>query len=138
MNPECIISKLGEIDRDGYKRLSLNKRRVRAHRFVWELLYGPIPKGMVVMHTCDNPPCVNPEHLTLGTPTENRADCVSKKRHSFGGSRKTAKIDDVTATGILLLHKNGASPKEIYDSLGVSRHIVHDLLRGRTWKHLPR
>jgi hypothetical protein len=51
-----------------------------AHRVAWELKHGPVPDGMVVMHTCDNPPCCNPEHLVLGTPGDNNRDRVKKGR----------------------------------------------------------
>jgi hypothetical protein len=55
-----------------------------AHRWSWTLANGPIPDGMVVMHRCDNPPCVNPGHLSLGTQLENIADRVSKGRSATG------------------------------------------------------
>lgn len=57
-----------------------------AHRISWELHNGPVPTGMYVMHICDNPPCVRPDHLRLGTPQENTQDAIAKGRHR--GQRK--------------------------------------------------
>lgn len=73
-------------DRNGYGKFQYGPKggqtHVRAHRWIVEHLRGPIPLGMVVMHTCDNPPCVNPAHLIIGTPLQNNDDKVAKGRHA--------------------------------------------------------
>lgn len=65
----------------GYSLLNVNGERVYAHRYSWELTNGPIPPGLVVMHKCDNPPCVRPDHLAVGTHVDNMRDCSEKGRN---------------------------------------------------------
>ena len=74
----------------GYGAVKYNKRMWKAHRVAWELVNGPIPESMLVLHHCDNPPCVNPKHLWLGTQQDNVADRDAKGRQASGdrsGSR---------------------------------------------------
>jgi len=59
-----------------------SKKHVPAHRYMWQLKNGPIPKGMLICHKCDNPPCCNPDHLFIGTPADNMRDKVRKGRQS--------------------------------------------------------
>ena len=68
----------------GYGVLNVGSARVGAHRYAWELAHGPIPPGMLVCHRCDNPPCVNVEHLFLGTPFDNMRDMTAKGRGNIG------------------------------------------------------
>jgi len=65
----------------GYGLLNVEGRSISAHRFSFLLYYGEIPGGAHILHTCDNPPCVNPTHLRSGTNADNVADKVSRKRH---------------------------------------------------------
>jgi len=68
----------------GYGIFILAKKAIRAHRFSYQLWVGPLADEDVVMHTCDNPPCVNPSHLRKGTRLDNNRDAASKQRHRFG------------------------------------------------------
>lgn len=83
--------------RCGYGRFSLKGKKVSAHRFSWEIKFGIIPRGKIIMHMCDKPACVNPYHLKLGTQKQNMQDASVKKRllnqikrtcpfgHTYGG-----------------------------------------------------
>lgn len=78
-NTGCWNWLLGKDD-SGYGLLRINNKNVRAHRLFWEEMVGPIPPGLCVLHKCDNPPCVNPAHLFLGTKGDNNTDRHRKGR----------------------------------------------------------
>lgn len=67
---------------------------VRAHRYAYEFFVGRIPRGKIVMHTCDNPPCVNPKHLRIGTRADNNRDTKIKRRHRYGKDNHVTVIPD--------------------------------------------
>jgi len=78
----------GNRDAKGYGYV-FGKQLRRTHRVMYELMYGPIPEGMLVCHRCDNPSCMNPSHLFLGTSADNNRDCVAKGRHISPNKLKT-------------------------------------------------
>lgn len=76
--------KSGYSDKDGYKFFNYQGKEWRAHRLAYTFAHGPISEDMVVMHSCDNPSCCNPEHLSAGTPKDNTQDMLSKNRGRWG------------------------------------------------------
>lgn len=136
LRPEgCWLWK-GSTDAYGYgqfcRRFS-GKRIHKAHRVAWEKSKGPIPDGQQVLHRCDNPSCVNPEHLFLGTQLENIADMVGKLRNPKGEKHGSAKLSDDQIDAIRLL---GASmpQRKIAERFGVTQGHVSDILNGRKRK----
>jgi len=83
-NPNCCWEWTANKLKQRYGRFSIGKKHILAHRFSYELHYGKIPDGLDVLHTCDNPPCVNPNHLYLGTQQDNANDMVAKNRQAKG------------------------------------------------------
>ena len=104
-----------------------------AHRVSWELTHGAEPPpGMCVMHSCDNPLCVRPEHLRLGTNADNKADCVAKKRHARGmnnGGRQ-----NLTPELARFIRDSSLSQRKIAALLGVGKTTIAHVRANRIWK----
>lgn len=116
-------------------------RKVRtfaAHRHLWSKLYGRIPKGRVVMHTCDNASCVNPEHLQLGTQRQNVHDARRKGRLPVGTRMPTHKLTDADIVEIRRRRAQGEYCHVIGKDFGVSHMLVSFIARGKRWRHVPR
>jgi hypothetical protein len=95
-------------NKDGYGYLWVDGKMRRAHRLSFEAFVKPIPPGKLVLHTCDNPSCINPEHLFLGTHLDNARDRNQKGRHVHGESHPRAKLTFEQVHNYKLL-KNAAS-----------------------------
>ncbi len=94
-------------DKDGYGLSWLNGAFRRAHRVSWQLNRGPIPTGLMVLHKCDIPSCVNPKHLFLGNQKENIADALRKKRAPQLAKRTHCKRGHLLSADNLFIHTNG-------------------------------
>lgn len=106
-----------------------------AHRASWIIAHGDIPSGQCVLHHCDNPPCVNPQHLFLGTKGVNAADMVSKGRQARGWTiRKTLTVESVRT--IRQLAGRDVAAKAIAVRIGCSVSAVRHVLKGRVWCHV--
>ena len=111
-------------DRAGYGQFTLKSGcHVRAHRFAWMIAYGEIPTAMLVCHHCDNPSCVNPEHLFIGTYSDNAKDMVAKGRNV--GRIKLSKKDVLHIRGLL---KQGAFSQDFIAKMyGVDQTTISDI-----------
>lgn len=120
--------------KDGYGLVMVWQRNkpsvvVRVHRLAYELMVGVIPDGLLVLHSCDNPVCVNPTHLWVGTQTDNMQDMSDKGR---AGARKRRKLTTEQAREVRLLSR-GLSPELIARRFGVSRACIRHIVSGRCY-----
>jgi hypothetical protein len=121
----------------GYGNFYMDGKYLSAHRASWMLHRGPIPDGMNVLHRCDIPSCVNPDHLFLGSHKENFKDMMRKGRARGAplGSEFTpmAKLTRVSVSEIRALRKSGAKLREIAGKYGVSLATISLVCSGKTW-----
>jgi hypothetical protein len=113
-------------------------RMMRAHRIAWQLHVGPIPPGLCALHHCDTPPCVNPQHLFLGTQAENNRDMTAKGRRAptVGGANPNAALSEAEALSILRLKGSGQRQADVALSFGVTQTQVSRIWLGKAWAHL--
>jgi hypothetical protein len=129
----------GHKDQRGYGLLRVQGRLLRAHRVSWMLHHGPIPRGLCILHACDNPPCTNPDHLMLGTVRANAVDAARKGRakggSAVGEQNGRAKLSEETVRAIR------TDPRRRYCDLarefGISLSTAWNAKNRKTWRHIP-
>ncbi len=115
-------------------------KMVGAHRFSYELHKGQIPAGLIICHACDNPSCVNPDHLFLGTFRDNMDDAIRKNRRPVGESIHCAKLKNADILEIrrrLSLDKSRGITVRIAKDYGVSKSVISDIKRRIIWNCIP-
>jgi hypothetical protein len=131
----CTSHGYGIIGKTGGKRLALT------HRYSYELHYGSIPEDMDICHECDNPPCVNPNHLFIGTAQDNIIDAVSKGRvippvPRLGENNNKAKLTVNQVKEIKKMLSSGVKGRDIAAEFATSEYNISDIKRGKTWSHI--
>lgn len=128
----------GTRDRKGYGNISSttitpagNYLHPRVHRVSWEIFVGPLAAGDIVCHKCDNPPCINPDHLFLGTALDNRRDAAMKNRTTNGERHHMARLTDEQVAEVRRRHAaGGESIKSLAREYGVSDTGLGYIIRG--------
>ncbi len=120
----------------GYGHIHESGKKVKAHRVAWALANGPIPAGLRVLHRCDNPRCVNVEHLFLGTQADNMADMIAKGRGTLGSDNSQSKLEEIDILGIRQMLVMGVTHKEIGRCYGVHRATISKINVGIRWGHV--
>jgi len=116
---------------NGYGRLIIDNKKVFAHRFSYELFIKPIPKKMFICHHCDNPQCVNPDHLFIGTQKDNMQDMIKKNRCTY--SKVT--IKEVLEIRKLYVLKDIAY-KQLAKKYSVTEQTIKDIVNKKTWQQI--
>jgi HNH endonuclease len=133
---ECWIW-CGYIAKHGYGVSTYRSKSTLVHRLSWILFRGNLVKDLDVCHHCDNPKCVNPDHLFLGTAKDNIKDCFNKKRKSHVGEKHPgAKLTEKDVLEIFELRKNGWTHQKISDRFKIRQGTVSQILYRRIWKHV--
>lgn len=123
----------GTRDRKGYGRLTREGRSLYAHRHAWSLANGPIPEGSLILHKCDNPSCVCPDHLYVGNHIRNMRDAVERGRTAKGKMHGLSKLTD---GDVRMARESEESTTALARELGVNPATLSRARRGLTWKHL--
>jgi transposase len=134
----CIVF-TGNKDDSGYGRITKNGKLVRIHREVWLRENPDQTITGVIMHSCDNPSCINPAHLSHGTQAENIADMVAKGRRVVvkGSNQPDAKLTESDIPVIRQLLIDGKSCSKIALQYKVSPEAIRAIKKGRSWVHVP-
>jgi hypothetical protein len=129
----------GSLDKDGYGVFNYGRgKQVRAHRMSYEFYISQIPKGYLVCHKCDNPSCINPSHLFLGSHKDNTQDMIKKDRKIClkGSKHHYSKITETDVLAIRQKRLLGLKLKNIGNEFAISFQTVSSICKGKTWKHI--
>ncbi len=125
-------------DSDGYGHFYCFGKITKAHRASYLMFRGAIPSGNVVMHSCDNPSCVNPAHLSVGSQLENVRDCSTKGRRANlkGEAHGRSFLDVETVKAIRNAVMSGVRQIDMARGFGIRKGLVCDIVSRRTWRHI--
>ncbi len=151
--PNGCIEWQGNIDSTGYGRFYFTRQITLAHRASWLIFRGEIPNGLCILHKCDNPPCVNPDHLFVGDRKDNARDMASKGRQWVqknpigrpvcpielkprGEKHGMSKMTDEIVRSIRIRAGKGETGKTLSIEYGCSRSLISQIIRGEIWGHV--
>jgi HNH endonuclease len=137
----CLVWTSATDGKRGYGHFNVNGKPKKAHRIAYELHHGVPPDGWV-LHHCDNPPCVNPEHLYVGTHADNMRDRRERGRVRYGirpigSAHHKARLTEADIPVIRTLYRWGAQAPKVAKAYRVSTGAISAIFHGRHWRHVP-
>lgn len=123
----------GPINHWGYGRVAVDGVTLKAHRVAWTEAHGQIAAGLCVLHRCDNPPCINVDHLFLGTQGDNARDRVAKGRHARGERAGGAKL---SVAQVRVIRADKRKLRVLAKEYGVAESAISNVRQGRRWAHI--
>jgi hypothetical protein len=124
----------GKLDKNGYGQVDRPDLHTKsAHKLSWALHFGLVPDGLFVCHRCDCPPCVNPDHLFLGTPHDNSIDAMNKDRVAFGERHGRAKL---TERDVIAIRQSAEPQRSLADMYGVSNYLIYLVQKRLIWRRV--
>ena len=150
--PNGCIEWQGNIDSTGYGRFCFHRQTTLAHRASWMIFRGEIPNDLCILHKCDNPPCVNPDHLFVGDRKDNAKDMSAKGRQwvqknpagrpicptelkARGEQHGMSKMTDEIVKAIRIRASEGTTGKVLAHEYSCSRSLISQIIRGEIWAH---
>lgn len=124
------------LDRNGYGLVGNGSDQIFAHRFAYAAFVGPLVNGMLVCHHCDNPTCVNPDHLFQATHRVNMDDMVAKQRHKFGSQHHNARLTESDVKEIRFFSSIGQPTRSLASLYQVSERTIRNARQGTRWGHV--
>jgi hypothetical protein len=135
----CCWLYTGTVDAAGYGSVLVGGaagKRTKVHRIAYAIFNGPLVDGLFVMHSCDEPSCVNPAHLSLGTCADNQRDMARKGRSYHGERHHMAKVTSDIVRAIRAERAAGARLRVLAGRYGISEMAVSDIARRKKWAHV--
>ena len=124
---------MGNIAKVGYGQFLSNKKKLYAHRASYEAFKGNIPEGMYVCHKCDTRSCVNPDHLFIGTPSDNSKDMAFKKRSTIGEKNPRSKLKHEDVVKIKTMQNTNENIAKLFN---VTRGCIRLIKSNQRWSHV--
>lgn len=135
--PNGCIEWTGGVSGVGYGFIMRNNKQYKTHRLMLHFTQGfDLASPLCVLHHCDNPPCINPKHLFIGTPGDNSRDMVAKRRHVFGADINRAVLNDKSVLAMFYMRAAGLNNVQIARCFGIQTSAAGKVLNRQTWRHV--
>ena len=123
-------------NKEGYGAMRINGNILKTHKASYQVFNGEIGEGLIVCHKCDVPPCINPDHLFLGTNRDNKYDSINKKRHNAGSNHGKTKLTEEDIIKMRRYSKLGFKNVTLARRFKLSPWTISEIITHKLWVHI--